>query len=147
MGKMINQDLEAARKKRIELYGSFLHCPQRGVLCFYTDTIDGKCARSICCLDDPEYVELQERIEANRRKNYELHLREKAEEERAKAKIRRETKTRLQLLEEKVGKKKELSQYYYTRGWTRKGDETTNEIIRLNALIDKERNKGAKDDK
>ena len=59
---------EKIRKERFEKYGSFLFCPKRNVLCFGRDT-DEECKRGSCLLDDPDYQDLQKRIEENQKKN------------------------------------------------------------------------------
>ena len=59
---------EELRKSRFREYGSFLYCPRKDCLCFGRDT-DQECKHAKCLLEDPEYLELQERIEENRRKN------------------------------------------------------------------------------
>lgn len=55
------------RDEHIKKYGSFLRCPERGNLCTGINTPDGICRRNPCYLDDPEYIKLQEQIEAKRR--------------------------------------------------------------------------------
>lgn len=55
------------RKAHIEEYGSFLHCPERSVLCEFIDGHwDTGCGREGCILDDPEYQALKKKQEANR---------------------------------------------------------------------------------
>ena len=67
---------ENIRKERVEKYGSFLYCQNRDTLCFNINTPDGICEEKICCLDDPEYIALLQKIEKNRKK------REKRKEEK-----------------------------------------------------------------
>lgn len=58
---------EELRMQRVREYGSFLFCPMRNTDCSYRET-DKECGREDgCILDDPEYQELQQTIERNRR--------------------------------------------------------------------------------
>ena len=56
-----------ARQEHMKKYGSFLYCEKRDTLCVH---MDGNwmigCGRTMCILDDPEYIALQKRIEENR---------------------------------------------------------------------------------
>ena len=53
-------------KERAEKYGSSLFCPEKETICFHINTPNGICERTVCCKDDPEYIEQQIRIEEKR---------------------------------------------------------------------------------
>ena len=71
---------EKIRNERFEKYGSFLFCPKRNVLCFGRDT-DEECKHASCLLDDPDYQDLQKRIEENRKKNQQQECEKRAHQD------------------------------------------------------------------
>lgn len=132
---------EKIRKERFEKYGSFLFCPTRSALCFGRIT-DGECKHDTCLLDDPEYQALQKRIAENQRKNQQR-------EHEELPKIRRQTKTRIEILEEQLKRKDKEARAAYRANYPREGDRIINEVIRLQGLLrqEKENDKRKKDDK
>lgn len=133
---------EKIRKARFEKYGSFLFCPAKSTLCFGRIT-DGECKHSTCLLDDPEYQLLQKRIAENQRKNQQR-------EHEEPPKIRRQTKTRIEILEEQIKRKDEEARAAYRANYPKEGDRIINEVICLQGLLrqEKEKNdKRKKDDK
>lgn len=127
------------QQERIEKYGSFLWCPERKTLCFNINTPDGSCKRASCILDDPEYIKLQRRIEANRAKNARIAAQEReAEKNDCPAPIRRQTKTRDMILREEIIKKENLARAAYRRGWTSTGDKIVAQIARLEKQLKEE---------
>lgn len=119
---------EELRKSRFREYGSFLCCPRKDCLCFGRDT-DQECKHAKCLLEDPEYLELQERIEENRRKN------QMAEKKEEPPRIRRQTKSRAQILEEEIQRKEKYARACYRSNRPRAGDNATYEIVRLRAKL------------
>lgn len=132
---------EKIRTERFEKYGSFLFCPKRKVLCFGRDT-DEECKHASCLLDDPEYQALQKRIAENQRKNQQR-------EHEEPPKIRRQTKTRIEILEEQIKRKDEEARAAYRANYPKEGDRIINEVIRLQGLLrqEKEHGRRKKDDK
>ena len=127
------------RKERIKKYGSFLWCPERSCLCFGIDTPSGVCKYDICLLDNPEYIAKQAEIDRRIQENAERERLEKAEEkaERQKPIIRRQTKTKEDILNDKIERLEYKIQQAYRRGRTREGDALTRELLRLNAEMRK----------
>ena len=82
-----------------------------------------------CLLEDPEYLALQERIEENRRKN------QMAEKKEEPPRIRRQTKSRAQILEEEIQRKEKYARTCYRANRPRAGDNATYEIVRLRAKL------------
>jgi len=119
---------EELRKSRFREYGSFLYCPRKDCLCFGRDT-DQDCKHAKCLLEDPEYLALQRGIEENRRKN---QMTEKKEEP---PRIRRQTKSRAQILEEEIQRKEKYARTCYRANRPRAGDNATYEIVRLRAKL------------
>lgn len=132
---------EKIRKERFEKYGSFLFCPARSVLCFGRMT-DAECKHDACLLDDPEYQLLQKRIAENQKKNQQR-------EHEEPPKIRRQTKTRIEILEEQIKRKDEEARAAYRANYPKEGDRIINEVIRLQGLLrqEKEHGRRKKDDK
>ena len=130
---------EKIRKERFEKYGSFLFCPKRNVLCFGRDT-DKECKHVSCLLDDPEYQALQKRIEENQKKN------QQQEWEEEHTRIRKQTKTKTELIEEAIEKKDKEARAAYRANRPDIGDLITNEVIRLQGLLRQEHDRRKKDD-
>lgn len=127
------------RKERIKKYGSFLWCPKRSTLCFGINTSEGTCKYSHCLLDDPAYIAKQAEIERRIQENARRERLEKAEEKakRQKPIIRRQTKTKEEVLSEKIERLEHKIQQAYQKGRMREGDILTNELLRLNAEMRK----------
>ena len=119
---------EELRKSRFREYGSFLYCPRKDCLCFGRDT-DQECKHDSCILEDPEYQALQRRIEENRRKN------QTAEKKEEPPRIRRQTKSRAQILEEEIRKTEKYARACYRANRPRAGDNATYKIVRLRAKL------------
>lgn len=126
---------EKIRKERFEKYGSFLFCPKRKVLCFGRDT-DEECKHASCLLDDPEYQALQKRIEENQKKN------QQQECEKEHTRIRKQTKTKIELIEEAIKKKDKEARAAYRANYPKEGDRIINEVIRLRGLLRQEKEHG-----
>lgn len=131
---------EKIRKERFEKYGSFLFCPKRNILCFGRDT-DEECKHASCLLDDPDYQDLQKRIEENQKKN------QQQECEKEHTRIRKQTKTKIELIEEAIKKKDKEARAAYRANRPDIGDLITNEVIRLQGLLRQERDRRKKDNK
>lgn len=127
------------RKMKVEKYGSFLYCPQKEVLCFGTDTDIGTCRYKECLLENPAYIKKQEEIARRIQENARRQRMKKAKEnvERQKPIIRRQTKTKEDILNDKIERLEYKIQQAYRRGRTREGDALTRELLRLNAEMRK----------
>ena len=122
------------RKEKVKKYGSFLWCPERDRLCFGTDSPDGKCKYDTCLLDDPVYVEKQaaidRRIQENARRERQERAKEKADKE--KQIIRRQTKPKEDILQEKISRLENRISLAYRRGRTIEANRLTKELLKLN---------------
>ena len=119
-------------KERAEKYGSSLFCPEKETICFHINTPNGICERTVCCKDDPEYIEQQIRIEENRRKNAEKEFLEReAEKMDPPAPIRRQTKSRIDLLEKQIVAKEERAQQLYRNNKPKLADSMMQEVMIL----------------
>lgn len=99
---------EDIRKARVKKYGSFLYCPQGDCLCVCLNNEYGTCKRAVCLHDDPEWLQLQERIEKNRKRaaTSGVNIPEKPQEN-----IRMQTGQAA--LKERIRQKEELSERLY----------------------------------
>ena len=129
-GKELSVNLQEARTEHIKEYGSMLHCPDRDTLCEYMNGawLTG-CTRGGCILDDPEHQRLQERIEENRRKNADVHRKEKEEERELK--IRTQNKTEEELIMKRIQRLEEESARAYHHNRPALGEATLHEAIVL----------------
>ena len=125
-----------SREERIKEYGSFLYCPEKETLCFGMDNPEGICERVLCFLEDPAYIEQQRRIERTREENARRELEEK---KRGKASppapIRRQTKTKAQLLEEEISSKESKARYLYRMNKPRAADSIMREVNMLRSRL------------
>ena len=124
---------ENARKKHIEIYGSFLHCPKTGCLCCFMEEqwkTGCECTRTPCILEDSEYIALKKRQEetAAQREAAEKRYRE---EEKDAAPIRTQNKSWEVLQREKIHRLEEESRQAYRRNWPRIGEAKLHEAILL----------------
>lgn len=126
------------RKERVEKYGSFLFCPKKNTLCYGTYTRDGSCKHEKCLLEDPAYIKKQIEIEQRIKEN---HLREIEErnrkDESPPAPIRRQTKSKIELLEEEIRNKENYARSCYRHNNPKRGDAAIHEVIRLQAQLRK----------
>ena len=128
------------RKERVKKYGSFLRCPERGNLCFGIDTPDGICKYKTCCLDDPEYIakqkQIQRNIEENARREWEERRREE-KENAAKQIIRRQTKTKEELIERDIARLEAKARHLYRTGKRNAGDAVMHDVTVLYGRLKK----------
>lgn len=105
-----------SRKQRVAEYGSFLFCPVKDTICSALDNDDGICREAPCYLERPGYREKQEQIARNVAENARREWEER-EKERLEppAPIRRQTKTKEQLLEEEIARKEKYAEHLYSR--------------------------------
>lgn len=136
---------ENARKKHIETYGSFLHCPKTGHLCCFMEEqwkTGCECTRKPCILDDPEDIALKER-QARTREKRELEEQKKRDAgiEETGAPIRTQTKTRRDLMIEKIQRLEKESENAYRRNMPRIGESKLYEAMRLRRQLRREESK------
>lgn len=126
------------RKERIAEYGSFLLCPAKGVWCSEMDSDDGICRRSPCYREDAAYLAEQELREQRMQENA---RREQAEREKERlsppAPVRRQAKTRAQLLEEEIERKESHAERLYRLNRPRAADKAMNEAMALRRQLRK----------
>lgn len=122
------------RKERVMKYGSFLYCPIKDTLCCGRDTEDGACGYDTCILDDPSYIEKQKKIEENRRRNEAKN--EASREEEKNIYIRRQTKTKEDLIREELVKLENKAAYLYRKNKPKAADSVMHDVVKLrNKLI------------
>lgn len=127
------------RKKENRKGESMFRCWERSTLCTKIDSASGTCTLDSCLIDDPTHIAEQALIEKNRQINAE---RERLERKRERAEgekpiIRRQTKTKEDILNNKIERLENRIQQAYRRGRTREGDVLTRELLRLNAEMRK----------
>lgn len=120
------------RKERVAEYGSFLYCPKKDTICSEMDNDEGICGRQLCHLEDPAYLRLQERIRRNVAENAERErLQRLAEKNEKPAPIRRQTKTRTDILEEKIEQKESWARHLYKNNKPRAADSVMRDVMAL----------------
>lgn len=111
---------------------SIIYCAERDTLCAGIDyTGSGTCRYKECILEEPGYQKRQEAIRIRREELREKHKRDREEERTAAAKIRTQTKTREELLQKEMERRKQRMNRYYTKGWTRLADKESRELASL----------------
>lgn len=132
------------RKMKVEKYGSFLFCPNKEVLCFGTYTPDGSCKHGKCLLEDPAYLKKQKEIKKNMEENnLREQARRKAEHDDPPAQIRRQQKSKIDMLREQVRKKEELAKKLYHDNKPKRGDAVMHEAMLLQGKLRKIERMGA----
>ncbi len=121
---------EEQRQQHIEVYGSFLYCPERDNLCCYMEEkwkTGCSCSRTPCLMEDPEYQKLQARIRANVKRRE----RQKPEKEETVRRSRRQTKSWKDIQLEKIERLEEESRQAYKRNRPRVGENKLYEAMIL----------------
>lgn len=113
-----------------------LWCEDRHTDCFGMYGTD-HCQYAGCVLDDPKYIEKEEEKERRRQELYEKETGNKAEEKVAATLIRRQTKTKVDILQDEVNYKRKQMERFYTRGMTRLGDKASRELAELERKLEK----------
>ncbi len=117
--------LEKARREHIEKTGSMLGCERApSGLCSYMHGawLTG-CKRRPCIVEDPKYIEQQERIEKNRKRNAAIKKREELE---AQARKEEEKKSYEQKEMEEIAKLEERSRQAFYRNNPKLGEDLFN---------------------
>lgn len=115
------------RDEHIKKYGSFLRCPERGNLCTGINAPDGICRRNPCFLDDPEYIKLQEQIEARRR---ELDNRRSAKET-----VEQKRSDPAKELAGYTARRENTARRYYRENRPKQADRIMQEVLMLQARL------------
>lgn len=115
------------RDEHIKKYGSFLRCPERGNLCTGINTPDGICRRNPCYLDDPEYIKLQEQIEAKRRKRDNRRSAEDTAEQKCSDPVKE--------LAGYTARRETAARRYYRENKPRQADRIMQEVLMLQARL------------
>ena len=136
---------ESARKKHIKIYGSFLHCPHTGHLCCFMEEqwkTGCECTRTPCILEDPEDIALKERqAQVREKRKLEEEKKRDAGIEEESAPIRTQTKTRRDLMIEKIQRLEKESENAYRRNMPRIGESKLYEAMRLRRQLRREESK------
>lgn len=118
-----------------------LYCKERNTDCFgmlqKNGQPAGRCQYPSCVLDDPEYVAKEERKERRRQELYEAGLKDKHDEKEAAKNIRKQMKTKMDILEEEIAFTKKRMERFYTRGWTKLGDKEGDRLAKLERELEK----------
>lgn len=109
-----------------------IYCEKEDCWCGNVDISNGNCKASRCPIHDEKYIQEQEQ---RRERLQQLHQQELNRKEREKkdppAPIRRQSKTKEELLQEKITSKKRLVNRYYRRGKPKKAVQVDLEVHRL----------------
>lgn len=120
------------RKERIAEYGSFLLCPAKGVWCSEMDSDDGICRRVPCYREDAAYLAEQEKRERRMQENARREQEEREKERLSPpAPVRRQAKTRAQLLEEEIERKEAYAERLYRLSRPRAAGRVMGEAMAL----------------
>ncbi len=113
-----------------------LWCEERQTDCFgmYGTAV---CQYPSCLLDDLEYIEKEKAKEARRQQLFEKEQGIKADEKEAAGRIRRQVKTKVDILQDEVNYKRKQMERFYTRGMTRLGDKASRELADLERQLEK----------
>lgn len=124
------------RSERVKEYGSFLYCSGKDTLCSDLDNDDGLCRRSLCYLEDPDYITMQKRIKRNVEENARRENERKAIEKKTpSAPIRRQTKTSWQILEEQIESREASARRLYKANKPKAADSIMREVMVLRGKL------------
>ena len=136
---------EAERQRHIAKYGSFLYCPEHDTLCSSMEKTwetGCSCSRKPCILEDPEDIALKERQARTREKRkLEEEKKRDAGIEEESAPIRTQTKTRRDLMLEKIQRLEKESENAYRRNMPRIGESKLYEAMKLRRQLRREESK------
>lgn len=113
-----------------------LWCADRHTDCFGMYGTD-QCQYPSCVLDNPDYVEKEKQKEQRRQELYDASIGQQKEEKEAASLIRRQVKTKIDILQDEVNYKRKQMERFYTRGMTRLGDKASNELAELERKLEK----------
>ena len=113
-----------------------LWCEERQTDCFGMHGSE-TCQYASCVLDDPKYIEKEKEKEARRQQLFEKEQGVKLEEKEAAGRIRRQVKTKVDILQDEVNYKRRQMERFYTRGMTHLGDKASRELADLERQLEK----------
>lgn len=109
-----------------------IYCEKEDTWCWNVDTDSGCCTKqSLCPVHDPECIAQQERAEKRMQDAYKKKMAKRKNKKEEPQKIRRQTKTKLELIDEAIERKKEIITYYYEKGKPKKALRVDLEVARL----------------
>lgn len=122
------------RQERVKIYGSFLYCPKKDVLCSIMDSDDGICTRTLCYREDPEYLAKEKEIEKRIRENAEAEweAKQRKEKESKPAKPSRE-----QELQEAIWRKTARARKLYKQNKPKYADILMHEVMIMQGELNK----------
>lgn len=109
-----------------------IYCEKEDCWCGNIDINNGSCKASRCPIHDKEYIQEQEKRKERLQQLHQKELDRKEKEAKdPPAPIRRQTKTKDELLQEKINSKKRLVNRYYRRAKPQKAVQVDLEVNRL----------------
>lgn len=112
-----------------------LWCESHNTDCLYMNY--GTCKAVRCNVEDPDYIEKEKRKEQRLRELHDANVEHQVEETEAAALIRRQVKTKVDILQDEVNYKRKQMERFYTRGMTRLGDKASRELAELETKLEK----------
>lgn len=109
-----------------------IYCEKEDCWCGNIDINNGSCKASRCPIHDKEYIQEQEKRKERLQQLHQKELDRKEKEAKdPPAPIRRQTKTKEELLQEKITSKKRLVNRYYRKAKPQKAVQIDLEVNRL----------------
>lgn len=109
-----------------------IYCEKEDCWCGNIDINNGSCKASRCPIHDKEYIQEQEKRKERLQQLHQKELDRKEKEAKdPPAPIRRQTKTKDELLQEKINSKKRLVNRYYRKAKPKKAVQVDLEVNRL----------------
>lgn len=109
-----------------------IYCEKEDCWCGNIDINNGSCKASRCPIHDKEYIQEQEKRKERLQQLHQKELDRKEKEAKdPPAPIRRQTKTKEELLQEKITSKKRLVNRYYRKAKPQKAVQVDLEVNRL----------------
>lgn len=112
-----------------------LWCESHNTDCLYMNY--GTCKASRCNVEDVDYVEKEKRKEQRLQELHGANAAHQTEEKEAATLIRRQVKTKVDILQDEVNYKRKQMERFYTRGMTRLGDKASQELAELERKLEK----------
>lgn len=122
------------RQERVKIYGSFLYCPKKDVLCSIMDSDDGICTKELCYRDDPVYLEREKEIEKRIRENSEAEWKERNKKQQE---VRPTKASKQQQLQEAIWRKTARAKKLYRQNKPKYADILMHEVMNMQGELNK----------
>lgn len=114
-----------------------IYCTRKCVWCMSVDTKNGECTADECNIESQEYISKQRTIDKKLNENYKKSILQKTQEKQEPIKIRRQTKTREEIITEKIATLNKRVAWCYKNSKPRRAERLENEIYRLQRELEK----------